>query len=290
MDDQNKTNENESVPQKPHVRTLQSDLGEAAVTGSGSVVHDLIQKDREAERESEAKSLRSPLNQFFLVGGIIILAGALLILGLMLMKRVEEQRVSTIPRLLVFTEETEVLETDALTSSRLAEQFKSILSKGQEEGTLKTIFIRREGENDFMSADEVLSIIQPVPDEIKSATVSLQLGSAGMNDEVIPYMILTMRDSTEAFYAMSAWEASLVLSTYMLLDMDPRTYEVDVFTTLFESSFVANRDVREIKNTDGTAILLYGWITPETVIITPSSAVYEQIITRSLSSNTQLLR
>ncbi|MFA7252366.1 MAG: hypothetical protein WC027_00735 [Candidatus Paceibacterota bacterium] len=125
-----------------------------------------------------------------------------------------------------------------------------------------------------------------MPDQIKRTLLPDFMVGMFSFDENMPFVIFKTSYFENTFAGMLAWEKDLekdfqvlfrlngLTSGGLLADLSPTTAKK------FEDSVIINKDVRQLKDTDGNVILLYSILDKDTLVITTDEEAFKAIVDR----------
>lgn len=117
------------------------------------------------------------------------------------------------------------------------------------------------------------------------------IGSYAIDDQKLPFIVLTTDFFQNAFAGMLKWESSMPDDLAKILNYYEKAHENDTTSTTSISSFfniqgkysdkiIRNRDVREFTNSRGETLFLYSFISKDTIIIATSEVTLDALIDR----------
>lgn len=276
-------------PDLKSLRTFQGDMQEHIEVKKETVATiALAEQKKKIERneptytEPEMRSERSGSSLFVILGILALTVGGVIMGGLYFLKTENEATLpTTIEKTIIsYTEKKDIVlqtvDVSTLASTLLQQQssFKPAVNN-----VLYTSFTHDGSPVDPINLYRLVA--QDAGDALKRNIVGAMFGVYSYDSNEI-FMILQPDDFGIVYSGMLEWESALGanLSPFFPLLRQHLITNPSVFT----DETYKNKDVRVIRNENGSVVLLYGFIDKDTLVITANERIFEAILNRYLQS------
>ena len=226
--------------------------------------------------------------------GFILIFLALLVLSYFLLKKgntnsvvVEKQFVP-----IIFNDKSTFIEVSTYHREEVIQIILSQINNNKTKiGGIEGIYLTENKE--IVGLRRFISIIKSnfVPDENKllvddnflmgSMLTGLKSSSPTAGDF---FILLKTRSISDIFISMRAWEEKMFTDLHKFMDINLSAETNYLFTKDFEDGIVKNKNARILRDKDGGIVLMYVFADENSVIITGSEPVTNEIILRLASS------
>lgn len=274
-------------PELKSLRTFQGDMQEHIEEKKETITTiALAEQKKKIERNeptyTEPRTYSGRNSLFMAFGVLALIAGGVIVGGLYFFKTENEATLPTsIEKTIIsYTEKKEIIlptvDVSSLASTLLQEQssFKSAVNN-----VLYTSFTH-DG-SAVNTVDLFRLIAQGAGDALKRNVTDTMFGVYSYDSNEI-FMIVRPEDFGIVYSGMLEWESTLGsnLAPFFPLLRQHLITNPSVFT----DETYKNKDVRVIRNENGSVVLLYGFIDKNTLVITANERVFEAILNRYLQS------
>jgi len=297
----------------PHLRTFQSDIAEALKAKNASTISIAVESASKKRDESKVQtfpeykpqqeaieapsvshslsdtlshiSIKSKPTIFLSISGVLIALGLTLVGILLIMSKTPQIEVNlnpSKPEVLVKTDTSRDVTFDTSGNNdsetlraKLQTEFATI--QGAEAGTFVAITIPQASTTESFFA----ALNTQAPSWfIRSLSPEFTLGYKS-GTETRGFLILKTTSYDNGFAGMLKWEGDIAQDLAGILA------PLDVSTSsekAFADSIVKNKNVRELKNADGSSVLVYTVFDRETIIIARDESLLQELFTKLSSS------
>lgn len=278
------------------IRTYQSDVAEALKSQKTSVIQMVLS---EQEKKREAIEEASPKKAKNLV--LIVISVTLMVIGITAAgfaawryatnqeKAGQAERVLSIPSI-IFTEEKKGIDITDLSKDRIIR----IVSAETASAKLRLDFIEQiyfvkniGGAIDTASGEPVQTLVRAsefftdvesgIPESLARALAqNFFFGVHAFNGNQ-PFIILRTDYFESAFAGMLKWEHTMARD---ILPLFGKTLTPETISRPFEDIVIRNRDLRALRDPNGTVILLYIFYDKNTAIIATADETIKEVVDR----------
>lgn len=288
-------NKNEELK---NLRTYTSDMAEAVRTNEASVIKIALAEKEKREQEKvfeEAKGTKTS-RTLFVVGGVILIAGAIVgSLYLFGKKKAEETPMIVQEKIQTFILYDKNIKID-VTSATNTTDLVGLIGKENLPSTSSTnvIFLEKkvDGNNLLLTSKEFLSLIgSTAPGAlIRSLEDNYLLGKysykSGEKAKTSNFLIFETTNYSQTYASMLAWEKTMFKDLYIVFDINiPEQTESQpetVFDRQWKDMIINNRDARVLYGDTGEGVLFYTFINKDKLIITDSMETLRKLISELL--------
>ena len=276
------------------VKTYAEDMARVLENDKEGLVKKIIHGEEEHEQEKKNLSPESKKNKLFMLIGFILIFLALLVLSYFLLKKgntnsvvVEKQFVP-----IIFNDKSTFIEVSTFNRKEVIQIILSQINNNKTKiGGIEGIYLTENKE--IVGLRRFISIIKSnfVPDENKllvddnflmgSMLTGLKSSSPTAGDF---FILLKTRSISDIFISMRAWEEKMFTDLHKFMDINLSAETNYLFTKDFEDGIVKNKNARILRDKDGGIVLMYVFADENSVIITGSEPVTNEIILRLASS------
>ncbi|MEZ4113877.1 MAG: hypothetical protein R3B65_00175 [Candidatus Paceibacterota bacterium] len=108
-----------------------------------------------------------------------------------------------------------------------------------------------------------------IPDSVLSSlTGQFMLGSYKEEDKGNLFLILKVKDFNQSFSAMKDWEVSMVNDLVRLFQIDPKSFEGNIFLKTFEPGVTFNKESYNLYDDNGVLVFSYIYLDRNTILMT----------------------
>lgn len=275
------------------LRTYTSDMADVIRDNEVSVIKiALAEKEKKEMDGSFDKAYSSRFTKIFMfVGGIILIAGAVIGSILIFQKKEElsKPQVKNVSTFISYDLKSEIDVTEASSVSSLM----SLIKRGWQSKikNVEAIFLMKQAGEQFqmLTSKEFLFIIDStIPESLERSLSNKYLlgrysNPAVVSNEYSTFIIFETTDYNLAYASMLEWEKTMLRDLYLLLNIQITN------NSLFEKSWsdiiVDNRDTRVLYGENGQGILYYAFVNKDNFVISNSLETLKEIMNRLIIKN-----
>lgn len=272
----------------PSVVTYDTDVAKSIAGYQGKVISQMLEEARAREVEKKSASPTNPKNIFYIVGSIILISLSVLGIGyayvsqipkiVPLLKTNTNQYGTTLLRV----EKNQPFEINSVENYQLKETLKTLQSNEVETKTFSAIVPLQQGTRttlqDFV---ELFGIKFPVgfASQAKDFVYGYYQPS---NDEKIPFLLIQFNGYDIIYQLMRNWEPDITNGMQLLFWPDEvATSLIKNESAEFNDALINNIPMR-VGTTPSGKTIIYGFLTDETLLITPSTNLAEPLLRRMI--------
>ena len=272
------------------VRTFNSDLANAVREHGGSVVRVAIAEEERQRQEYEETSINSKKNIAFIVAGVVLVLGAIGV-GIYAYKYRQAASVAVVvtpavPPSLVASDSAQTIDIGGMTPDGIvAAVANAVATPGIQTGQVKNIIITstasgvtaRPSASAFLAA---LGAHEP-NDFSRSLSAEYMLGTYLYGTKDSLFFVIQGTAHDYMLSGMIGWEPYLFGDMVPLFGIDTSAYtKPQIDSMKFSDAVIGNRDARAVLDANGTPILYYSFLDPNTVVIAADSKTLTEVIRR----------
>ena len=276
------------------LRTLQTDTGVAVKASTPAIVRAVMVQEKEREAVAEIVSPTSKKNiTYIVISGLLFLVGVGLLVYVLYPRQtsvsfVKTGKVSSI----VVADTAESLHVD---DGRPDDVKKSIAQKLATLGTPENgvsylaVTTRAVTGEYVLSSTEFISRIGTRETEslVPLLIPRFMVGRIATPTGSEPFLLFETTEFVDAANAMRIWETKLFDDMYGLFGISIEGNNASLFNTSFTGEVIANKYVRVLKNTEGTPVLIYGFIDDNTIMVTTNQNAAEALVARLFAKRSE---
>jgi hypothetical protein len=258
------------------LRTFSSDMATAMRDTKGSVIKIAIAEDERRRADQKEMEAAPRKNLIFFFSGILLFILAIGgVYGVFWYK--EKTGVITpvpetvIPKSIIRSEDAQTLDITSKLNQDVVPAFREIVGDPKlRPGTVKNVILAKKSGTDEaptrISSSDFLKITRShaPADFLRSLSKEFMLGIYLYNTSN-PFLVIKGTAHDYLLSGMLKWEPFLVSDMAKLFDID-LTGERKIFAdTPFKDALVQNRDARVVEDSEGTPVLFYSFLDPNTI-------------------------
>lgn len=275
------------------VRTYLSDMADTVRNNEISVIKVALAEQNKHEREDIYRKIEgSPTKKiFWLIGGIILVAGAIYGTYYVLKQKATQNIPDQITREKTLLSYDEIYSIDATNINELADKIniaKKELNIPNNFGSIKYFSLSKEL-NDIKEKIPVSEFFSAMGFGASSSLVlslsdSYMVGTYTSN---IPYLFLIfqIKNYEYSYAGMLDWERTLASDMFYLFELDTTESKLKLSSRKWKDIIINNKDVRVLLNENGKEILYYLFADKKNILITDSEETIKEIISRLVLNN-----
>jgi len=290
-------------PKSPkNIHTYMSDMAEVVRQNEMSVIKIAVeeQKRRETTDYYQKIEKQSKGKIFWIIGGLIILAGAIALTYFTLQKKKEINTppviIKTPETLISFDMEESIDFTNIINKIDVINIFEKELATREASESIKAIFLKKqtnEIQNTLLLESFISSLKTNIPSSLlRSFSPDYMIGTytpVSLYDKSHLFLILKINDYNQAYAGMLEWEKTMLTDLFSLFNIKIDEKNKDLFEKSFKDIIIKNKDARILYTSDGTDILFYLFPDKNTLIISDNQEAVKEIITRLLAKQSKPL-
>jgi hypothetical protein len=270
------------------VRTFSSDLADAVREHGGSVVRVAIAEDEKHRREFQESSIRSRKNIAFIVGGIVIVLGAIgaIAWGYERNKQasIVVPVVPEVPSSLVASDDSRVLDIGGSTSAFYDAVHDVALHPTVQPGGVENIIITKTAGGIVArpSASEFLTALRAhaSDDFLRSLGKEYMLGLY-VYDRANLFLVLRGTAHDYLLSGMLAWEPYLFEDMAPLFGIDTSGFTKAALQDVkFTDAIIGNRDARAVLDAGKRPLFYYSFIDQNTILMATDPKTLTEAVRR----------
>lgn len=284
------------------VRTYMSDMAEAVRQNEMSVIKIALEEQKRRERgDYYLKVEGTPKKKlFWIMGGILILAGAIGITYFAIQKGKEKELpppiIQTFVSLVSYDTEESIDITNIVNKSDLVKIIENELNKKNVNGSIKALFLKKtiDGLISPFSLNNFWEITKTnIPGTLTRSFAEEY--TLGVYTPISPYdknrlfLIIKINNYDQAYAGMLEWEKNMLSDLFPVFKIDINEENKELLEKQFKDIIIKNKDARILYTNDGADILFYIFPDKKTLIITDSQEAIKEIITRLLAQQAKPL-
>lgn len=260
------------------LRTFSSDMATAMRDTKGSVIKIAIAEDE--RRRADQKEIESAPRKnliFFLSGLLLFILAIAGVYGVFWYKEktsvVPAVTETVIPKSIIRSEDAQTLDITSKLNEDVVPAFRDIvLDPKMRAGTVKNIILAKKsganGETTRITSQEFLKIVRAhaPADFIRSLSKEFMLGIYLYNTSN-PFLVIKGTAHDYLLSGMIKWEPFLVGDMAKIFDIDLGGERKILSDTPFKDALVQNRDARVVEDKEGTPVLFYSFLDPNTIFV-----------------------
>ncbi len=264
------------------LRTYQNDVAEAVRQKNESVVSISLAENKRKEDRGENVYESSPpkAGSKILIGivSLVLVCGG--IFAILVTLKTGEENITPITA----PESKSIISADLNTSLIISGQTKTgfiegirtqVQALGLQSGSIGNIVVtENETSTEQVSSQDFFSLITPtIPANLLRSLKDFMLGAYGNSEQNKVFLILKVNSFEVGFPAMLSWEKTLQTDLKDLLQLDISSFG-------FKDGFIKNKDVRVVRNTEGSVLFLYSFLDPQTIFIGSDEENFTAVLTK----------
>ncbi len=282
-----------------NVETYTTDMVKAIEGDKGGLIKKIIHEEEEHEAEKTNLSPGSKKNRAFMFISITLIVLAFVVLVFLVFFNQKINIVQVVPQAssIIFTDQTEFIPIDNLTKDKIAENILNQVSHSDVKiGGVDGIYLTENKKIIGFSRLTALLKSNLTTDQLgfindnfllgafrNGANVNLANNLVSSYDKDL-FILLKVQSFSSAFPVMQNWETKMLsdLHGFFGIKLSPETNYL--FTKNFEDGIVANKNARILRDNNGQIVLMYIFADDNSIIITNSESVVNEVILRLNSS------
>jgi len=289
---QNQAKETYTPEHKSHIaplRTFSSDLAQAVRDRGGSVVRIAIAEEEKHRREYEDSSIHSKKNIAFVVGGIILVLGAI---GVVIFEYQYKKNASVVapvteqqPSSLIHAEFSQTIDVSGKQVADIYGQVASVAAApGIQPGMMKNIIISQTtaGATTRIPASQFLTTLatHAPADFLRALSPEYMLG-VYQYDKGNLFLILRGTAHDFLLAGMLAWEPNLFNDMVPLFGIDTSSMSADDLAHIkFTNMVIGNRETRTVLDANKQPMLFYYFLDQDTLVIATDAKTFSEVVRR----------
>jgi RNA-binding protein YhbY len=283
------------------LRTYTSDMADAIRDNEASVIKiALAEKDkREQEALYQQAEGTTTSKTFYVIGGIILIAGALVGSYFLFQKKkindTPQPIVNNIDTFISYDSQINIDVTNATNSKELIEAIDKDLTKNQ--GLIKGLFLEKKvnGLTELITSNNLFTIIDAnIPGTLsRSLADNFLIGKYfKQNNEPALFLIFQINNYTQAYASTLEWEKTILKDLFILFKINAPMIdgkENPIFEKQWKDVIINNRDARVLYGENGEGILYYVFVNKDKLLITNNIEAMKEVIARLITKNTKPL-
>jgi hypothetical protein len=271
------------------IRTYNTDLADAVREHGGSVVRVAIAEDEKRRREYEETAIGSKRNLFFIIGGTILVLGAIGGVWWAYQNKgaasVVVPVVEAVPHSLVLSDAAQTIDIGPMQVGDIYAAVNGIVAvPGIQPGQVKNIILTKTADGSLArpSASNLLSGLGThAPDTLlRSLSPDYMLG-VYQYDKASLFLIVHGTAHDFLLSGMLAWEPYLFTDLAPLFKIDTSGFtKASLGKVVFYDAIIANHDARAALDADKNPLLYYSFLDPNTILIAADPKVLTEVVTR----------
>jgi hypothetical protein len=263
------------------LRTYQGDVDEILSQGKASSTTILVSEQKRREEHPEKvidpvknekrNHLLVTLSSSFLIIGVLTI-GVVYYIKATEKVAVEEQETT----LLNFTSEATFSMANSIRSNLVSKITSAIKEFNGPENTILYVKPTNINEKEVANLNDILTILTPnMPGSlVRSFENKYMLGSYFLGGNQ-PFIIISVKDYAESYGGMLEWEKDIPKDLGEIFGLDENLASS---TSLFKDEAVKNKDLRVLKNQSQKVVMIYSFISKNTLLITTNEDVFTAIL------------
>ena len=259
----------------PLLHSYTSDMATSMQATDAKTVQELLELAREKESVTEELVMKQQLGWVFILGAIVSFAAAG---GALWFVWSEHNQSRTVPitkqvRPVVFQQLATVSTTNTDIREVLEEGKKATLSLN----VPYVIPLVKDATQDPLAPGDFFNFIEgAAPPGLVAQIVAARVGVVATGTETVPFILFSTDNPGGLSAELTKAEPALLRTLYRGLGIDI-TAGASIFNKPFTAGYISNVPVRTLLNSENNTVAVYGFIAPQTVIITPSVAAFKAV-------------
>jgi site-specific DNA-adenine methylase len=296
--DENKSQLNNKGNLK-NLRTYQTDMADSVRTNEISVIKVALAEQNKHEREDLYRKIEgTPTKKiFWVIGGLIIIGGALYGSYYFMNKKVENNiPIQTVKEESIISYD-ETVEIILNPSDDLINKIHMTFQSGKD-GAITYLPIRENinGLNEKINVAEIFtklkftapsSLVRSLSDSYMAGILTKNISNNPDHIENKPnlFFIFQSTDYEYTYAGMLDWEKTLASDAYELFNLVTTENKLKLSERLWRDIVINNKDARVLYNEDNKPILYYIFIDKKNLVLTDNYETIKEIISRLLIKN-----
>lgn len=268
------------------LRTYAKDLGESVVSQKGGIIKMAITDEAKREAEEKNISFGSAKNKLFLIGSIaLIIAGIASIFFLWPKNQaVVMPAVSGQNQPIIFSDSSKIIDITGLPKEKILQNIQNEVGNARiPANTVENMVIGQTtaGVKYIVQTKQFFSAIGSAipPELLQTLDSKFMLGIHASNGNQ-PFILLNTNSFNDAYQGMLTWEDRLFDDVYLMFHIDVSDDRMQLFNKKFEDGIMENKNARIIKDDTGNIILMYAFLSNQTIAITTNANTLGELINR----------
>ncbi len=269
------------------IRTYSADIADIMKREKGSVIKIALAEQERRNAYKKEKDPTSTKNLIVILLGVIFIVSGILIFVYTIINR--DSPVSVVAPIgspsLIYSENQTQIDITNLTRGNL---FNSIHSTAvadfAENETITNMFITNQTSvgRSLVSVNILFSKLGiKIPESVVSnLTGQFMLGVYKVEDKGNLFLIVKVRDFNQSFSAMKDWEVSMVNDLVRFFQIDPKSFEGNIFLKPFQNGVTFNKESRSLYDDNGVLVFSYIYLDRNTILMTNHTASVDEIVKR----------
>ncbi len=300
MDEQNNPQLNTKNDIKT-IHTYESDMADAVREQQASIIKIALAEQNKKSREqllgtaTKAKSK----NIFFIIGGIILVAGAF-VGAYLLMSGAKTASVvapvqTNIQTFIPYDTSANIDITRSVGKEEIGKTITTEASKTGKPNSIKSIFLTKENDTGtaVIATQDFFTLInaQAPGALVRSLSSQYMLGTYQKDSASVPHLFIMFKtsDYSQTFSGMLAWERTLLDDLFTVFNVDVSGGKSTLFGTPWKDVIINNKDARVLSDESGKDVLYYLFIDKNTLLITDSKDAITETTNRLITANSKPL-
>jgi len=283
--------EKDNKSQNKIVQTYAQDMAKVIENDKSGLVKKIIHGEQEHEIEKNNTSPESKKNKFFmLVSLLFILIGSATLLFFLFKKNDNTVPIGQQFVPIIFNDQSAFLEVSSFNKDQIAQTvLNEISSTKVKTGGVEGIYLTENKKiiglrrfislikSSFIPGDNTLF----VNDNFLLGVVNNETASSGGKDF---FIILKVRSAADIFDSLRAWENKMFLDLHGFFGVGVLPETQYLSTKEFQDSVIENKNARVLYDKDGKIVMMYIFADDNSVIITNTDNVAQEIMLRLAAS------
>jgi hypothetical protein len=303
IEEENKTQPNDSGPNIKVLRTYTSDMADAIRDNEVSVIKiALAEKEKREKEEMYQKAEGTNTSKTFLVIGSIILIVVAIVVSYFLLqkKKANETPQPIVTNLDTFISYDSNIYIDVTNATNVSE-LSNIIKKEQttNSGLIKALFLTKKinGVSQLLTSKNFLSLIQSSAPGALIRTLSdkylvgkyVNQNSINENDKSVVFLIFQTTNYNQAYASMLEWEKTMLKDLFPIFSINVTESDNSIFEKPWQDIIINNRDARVLYGGNGEAVLYYVFVNKNNFIISNNIDAIKEIVSRLIIKNAKPL-
>ena len=268
-------------------QTYTGDMAEVLENDTEGLVKKIIQEAEGEEREKKNLSPQSKKNKFFMLIGILLIVLSLAVLSFVFFKKnpnantvpIEKQFVP-----LIFNDQSTYFEVSSLNKDEIIQTvLNEVNNTKAPNGGVEGIYLTENKQ--IVGLRQFLSLVKSnfVPSDNPLFVSDNFLLGAVNGDTKSFFILLKVRSAADIFDSLRIWENNLLSDLHGFLGINISSDTNYLFTKSFADGIVENKNARILYDQNGQIVLMYIFADDNSVVITDSLSVAQEIMLRLAS-------